>query len=228
MRNKLLILTVLTLLLSSCVVSKKKYDSLAFAKRRSDAKYSALDKKNKQNEKDLEALRSRLDRTLADYNDMKNSMAESNAKKTTEIDELSNELQGLENGTSSLKTRLEETEQRYNNLKEENKRNEITIDNLKKDIKMLKNEKYQLSKKIKSTNVEKEWEKKKLDNQKKKTSSLLAEKDSKIAELTAAINTRDGKLSWLRKVKTKNEAEIQRLKNQVNLYKKEYEKAITK
>ncbi len=228
MRNKLILLSLTALLLSSCVVSKKKYEQMAFAKRRSDAKLSALGKENDRNKKSLSDLRSRLEKTLADYNEMKNSMAESNAKKNTEIDELSTELQGLASDTTSLKTRLEETIERYNNLKRENKQNEVTIDNLKRDIKALKSEKYLLSKKVKATGVEMEWGKKKLADQKKKTTSLLAEKDRKIAELIDAINKRDGKLGWLRKVKAKNEAEIERLNNQVKLYKKEYEKAIAK
>ncbi len=229
MKNKLILLSVATtILLSSCVVSKRKYEEMAFAKRRSDAKLSALGKENDRNKKSLSDLRSRLDKTLADYNEMKNSMAESNAKKNTEIDELSSELQGLASDTTSLKTRLEETIERYNNLMRENKGNEITIDNLKREIKKLNNEKYRLSTKIKSSDAEMQWGKKKLAEQKKKTATLLAEKDRKIAELIDAINKRDGKLGWLRKVKVKNEAEIERLNNQVKLYKKEYEKAIAK
>ncbi|MPQ47927.1 hypothetical protein GCQ56_13020 [Marinifilum sp. N1E240] len=226
MKNKLLVLSLVSLMLSSCVVSKKKYEELEYAKRRSDAKVSALDKENSKKKKQIGDLNSKLDKTLAEFNEMKNSMAESNAMKNSEIDGLSTELMGLASDTTALKTRLDETLEKYNKIINQNSNNESKIADMMKQVQDLKSESAKLSEEIKTAGIEAEWDKKKLKTEKKKTIDAISRKDNEIAELKKQIEERDGKLSWLRKVKVKNEAEIERLTNQVKLYKAEYEKAI--
>ena len=228
MKKKMLVVSIIPLMLGSCVVSKKKYEELEFAKRRSDAKVVALDKENSKKKKQINQLNSKLDQTLAEYNEMKNSMAESNAMKNTEIDELSTELMGLASDTTALKTRLDETLAKYNDLINLNNNNEGIISQLMKQIEQLKSDSTKLAKDLKTATVEVNWEKNKVEIEKQKTVDAVAQKDREIEELQKQIEEKDGKLGWLRKVQTKNEEEIERLTNQVKLYKTEYEKAIAK
>lgn len=228
MKKQFLILSMLPLFLMSCVVSKKKYEELEYAKRRSDAKVVALDKENSKKGKDLVSLNSKLDQTLAEYNEMKNSMSESNAKKNTEIDDLSTELMGLASDTTELKVRLMETLEKYNSALNTNDENNAKIAGLLNQIEELKLESGNLSQKLNTVNTETEWQKKKLATELQKNQNSLSMKDQQIESLKSEIEEKDGKLGWLRKVKEENEAEIEKLTNQMNLYKKEYEKAISK
>lgn len=228
MKKQYLILLMLPFFLFSCVVSKKKYEELEYAKRRSDAKVVALDSENSKQGKQITQLNSKLDQTLAEYNEMKNSMSESNAKKNTEIDDLSSELMGLASDTTELKVRLLETLDKYNSALNLNEENNMKISNLLKQIEGLKLESGKLSQDLKAASVEADWEKKKIATEILKNSNLISMKDKEIESLKAEIKEKDGKLSWLRKVKDENEAEIEKLTNQVKLYKKEYEKAVAK
>ena len=228
MKKQIFVLSLLPLFLFSCVVSKKKYEELEYAKRRSDAKVVALDKENSKKGKQLNKLNSKLDQTLSEYNEMKNSMSESNAMKNTEIDGLSTELMGLASDTTELKVRLMETLDKYNSALNRNEKNDVKISGLLKQIDVLKLESSKLSQDLKTTAADADWEKKKVATEASKTGDALKQKDNEIESLKSKIVEKDGKLSWLRKVKGQNEAEIEKLTNQVNLYKKEYEKALSK
>lgn len=228
MKKQFLILSMLPFFFLSCVVSKKKYEELEYAKRRSDAKVVALDKENSKKGKQITQLNSKLDLTLAEYNEMKNSMSESNAMKNTEIDDLSTELMGLASDTTELKVRLMETLDKYNSALNLNDENNEKISGLLKQIEELKLESSKLSQDLKTATIDADWEKKKIATEIKKNSDLISMKDKEIENLKAEIKEKDGKLSWLRKVKDENEAEIEKLTNQVKLYKKEYEKAVAK
>lgn len=221
MNKKLLILSIVPLVLVSCVVSKRKYEELDYAKRKSDAKVRKLDKDNS-------ALDSRLKQTLAEYNDMKNSMAESNAQKNVEIDELSTELFSMASDTTSLKQKLHETLGNYKFAQERNAENEAMISKLSVQIKDLKSETSRLTKDLDANLKDKEWENQKVAGEKLKLKEKIAQKDNQIAKVKKEMEVVNGKITWLRKVKKQNDAEIQRLTNQMNLYKKEYEKAISK
>ncbi|MFA9371868.1 MAG: hypothetical protein ACERIH_09175 [Labilibaculum antarcticum] len=228
MKKKIIILSILPLFLLSCVVSKKKYEELEYAKRRSDAKVVALDNDNLKKGQHISQLNSKLDRTLMEYNEMKNSMSESNAMKNTEIDDLSTELMGLASDTTELKVRLIETLDKYNSALNLNDQNNVKISGLLKQIESLKLESGKLSQDLKTATIDADWEKKKIATEIKKNSDLISMKDKEIENLKAEIKEKDGKLSWLRKVQDQNEAEIEKLTNQVKLYKKEYEKAVAK
>jgi peptidoglycan hydrolase CwlO-like protein len=228
MTRKLFALSIIPLLITSCVVSKKKYEELEFAKRRSDAKMHALDEENTKKKEEIEDLNSKLNKTLAEYNEMKNSMAESNAQKNSEIDNLSTELIDLASDTTTLKTRLEDTMLKYKDVSKENKRNEAKIKKMSKQLQVLKNEAAKLTSDLKTAKVNLDWNEKKYNKEQSKLMGQLRQKDKEISRLAAMIEEKDGKLSWLRKVKKQNETEIERLTNKMNLYKKEYEKSISK
>ena len=219
MNKKLLILSIMPLILVSCVVSKRKYEELDYAKRKSDAQVRKLGKDNK-------ALDLKLNKTLAEYNDMKNSMAESNAQKNVEIDELSSELFSMASDTTSLKEKLHETLGNYKYAQERNAENEATITKLNEQAKVLKAESSQLTNDLNASLKDKEWESKKVAGEKLKFEEKIAQRDNQIAKVKKEMEVVNGKIVWLRKVKKQNDAEIEKLTNQMNLYKKEYEKAI--
>lgn len=219
MNKKLLILSIMPLILVSCVVSKRKYEELDYAKRKSDAQVRKLGKDNK-------ALDLKLNKTLAEYNDMKNSMAESNAQKNVEIDELSSELFSMASDTTSLKEKLHETLGNYKYAQERNAENEATITKLNEQAKVLKAESSQLTNDLNASLKDKEWESKKVAGEKLKFEEKIAQRDNQIAKVKKEMEVVNGKILWLRKVKKQNDAEIEKLTNQMNLYKKEYEKAI--
>jgi chromosome segregation ATPase len=221
MNKKLLILSIMPLILVSCVVSKRKYEELDYAKRKSDAQVRKLGKDNK-------TLDSKLNQTLAEYNEMKNSMAESNAQKNVEIDELSSELFSMASDTTSLKQKLHEILGNYKFAQERNAENEATIAKLNEQAKVLKAESSQLTTDLNASLKDKEWETKKVAGEKLKLEEKIAQRDNQIAKVKKEMEVVNGKILWLRKVKKQNDAEIEKLTNQMNLYKKEYEKAISR
>ena len=219
MNKKLLILSIIPIVLASCVVSKRKYEELDYAKRRSDARVSKLGKDNK-------TLDSKLKQTLAEYNEMKNSMAESNAQKDVEIDQLSSDIFSIASDTTSLKLKLHETLGNYKFAQDRNAENEATIAKLNDQIKSMKAESSQLTNDLNASLNDKEWEIKKVVGEKLKLEEKIAQKDNQLAKIKEEMEVVNGKILWLRKVKKQNDAEIEKLTNQMNLYKKEYEKAI--
>lgn len=219
MNKKILILSIVPLILVSCVVSKRKYEELDYAKRKSDAEVRKLGKDN-------QSLDSKLKQTLAEYNEMKNSMAESNAQKNVEIDQLSTELFSMASDTTSLKQKLHETLGNYKFAQERNAENEATITKLNDQIKSLKVESSRLSNELSASVKDKEWESQKVAGEKLKLEEKISQKDNQLIKVKKEMDVINGKITWLRKVKKQNDAEIERLTNQMNLYKKEYEKAI--
>ncbi len=221
MNKKILILSIMPLVLVSCVVSKRKYEELDYAKRKSDAKVRQLGKDN-------EALDSRLNKTLAEYNEMKNSMAESNAQKNVQIDQLSSELYAVASDTTSLKQKLYETLSDYKYAQQRNAANDATIKKLKEEIRALELDLSKLTNDLIANTKEKEWESKKVAGEKQKLEEKIAQKDNQLAKIKEEMKEINDKITWLRKVKVENEEQIEKLTNQVNLYKTEYEKAISK
>lgn len=219
MNKKLLILSIMPLILVSCVVSKRKYEELDYAKRKSDAQVRKLGNENT-------SLDSKLKQTLAEYNEIKNSMSESNAQKNVEIDELSSELFSMASDTTSLKEKLHETLGNYKFAQERNAENEALIMKLNDQIKILKAESSQLISDLNTSENDKEWESKKVAGEKLKLEEKIAQKDNQLAKLKKDMEVVNSKIAWLRKVKKQNDVEIEKLTNQMNLYKKEYEKAI--
>lgn len=110
----------LALLTTGCVVSKKKYDSLADAKKRSDQRARQLQKENgnlsqqlNKAENQARKLDNELDQLKKEYNQIKNQMMASNAEKTNAITQLKQQVATLSTDKSSLKDSLETAISRY-------------------------------------------------------------------------------------------------------------------
>lgn len=107
-------------MLTSCVVSKKKYDSLASAKKKSDSRANQLRKENTDLNKQLSKANAenkkngkQLDDLKAEYNKIRNQMMANNAQKTATIDELNRQLATLSTDKSSLSDSLSAAIKRY-------------------------------------------------------------------------------------------------------------------
>lgn len=95
-------LTVLVLSLSSCVVSKKKYDALLLEKNQLS---DDLDKKSAESQQ----LKVNLENTIADYERMKDDFGKSNALKSDEISDLMIRVTQLKDESEEISNKLNET-----------------------------------------------------------------------------------------------------------------------
>ena len=110
----LMSLSIAFFLCSGCVVSKKKYDTLTAAKKRSDLRARELSKKNDEIKQNLKAktkesndLSKQLAEFKREYNDIKNQMLESNARKTSVIEDLNRKLSSLSSNNKTAKDSLQ-------------------------------------------------------------------------------------------------------------------------
>ncbi len=102
MSRILFVLTVFMLSLSSCVVSKKKYDALLLEKNQLS---DDLDNKTAESQK----LKVNLENTIADYEQMKDDFGKSNALKTDEISDLMIRVTQLKDESEELNSKLNAT-----------------------------------------------------------------------------------------------------------------------
>ncbi len=105
--NKVIIaFLAIPFIMSSCVVSKKKYDALL-------SENANLEKNLKAQTEESEKLQSNLDQTIADYETMKDDFGKSNALKTDEISDLMIMVTQLKDESEALNTKLEETVDKF-------------------------------------------------------------------------------------------------------------------
>ncbi|MCU4157688.1 hypothetical protein J1N10_17055 [Carboxylicivirga sp. A043] len=102
MTRVLFVLTALVLSLSSCVVSKKKYDALLLENSQLE---KDLDKKTTESQK----LQVNLENAISDYESMKDDFGKSNALKTDEISDLMIMVTQLKDESEELSTKLDQT-----------------------------------------------------------------------------------------------------------------------
>jgi chromosome segregation ATPase len=102
MTKVLFVLTALVLSLSSCVVSKKKYDALLLENSKLEKN---LDKKTAESQK----LQVNLENAISDYESMKDDFGKSNALKTDEISDLMIMVTQLKDESEELSSKLDET-----------------------------------------------------------------------------------------------------------------------
>lgn len=138
---------LLTVVLSSCVVSKKKYDTLYSAKLASDRKVRNLLKEKNALEISLEdkittiaGLKGKLSTLKEEFNNLKYDMSASNAQKSSEIDKLSKKLDNTLKDKASIKEKTQELEGDLNWLRKQRQLNTEKIDTLEATIKDLENQ----------------------------------------------------------------------------------------
>jgi chemotaxis protein MotB len=103
LKSIMIVFLTMTFLFSSCIVSKKKYEEM---ERLKNKKIRALKDENKDKEAKIKSLDAKLDKTISEYNDVKNDLLASNAKKTSAIDSLNATIRNLTSDTSLLGEQL--------------------------------------------------------------------------------------------------------------------------
>ncbi|MCG8581251.1 MAG: hypothetical protein MI866_15120 [Bacteroidales bacterium] len=102
MTRVIFVLTALVLSLSSCVVSKKKYDALLLEN-------SKLEDNLEEKTAESKQLQVNLENAISDYESMKNDFGKSNALKTDEISDLMIMVTQLKDESEELSSKLNET-----------------------------------------------------------------------------------------------------------------------
>lgn len=149
MRLKHLVLLLSVLIgLSSCVVSKKKYEALESAKRISDSKVRKLLREKQEliatvgeQETTIGTLTEKAQDLKQEFNDFKYAMSESNAQKSTDIDKLTRELTTAQKAKDTYSEKSKELESDLEWLRKERQRNSEKIAQLEATIKEMEREK---------------------------------------------------------------------------------------
>ncbi len=143
----IIIVILLALGVSSCVVSKKKYDTLNMAKQYADRKVRNLLKEKSYLESNLEdrnakiaGLQTNLRDLKEEFNRVKYDMSASNAQKSSEIDNLSKKLNNTLKDKENIKEKTQELEGDLNWLRKQRQMNTEKIDSLTATIRGLKRE----------------------------------------------------------------------------------------
>lgn len=147
MKTKQIIgLLILAVGLSSCVVSKKKYEALNMAKQASDRKVRSLLKNKKELEQSLEnketainSLQGKMRTLKEEFNNLKYDMSASNAKKSSEIDKLTKKLGHTLKDKKNIIEKSAELEGDLNWLRKEKQRQAELISEMEANIKTLEN-----------------------------------------------------------------------------------------
>ncbi|TAJ13178.1 hypothetical protein DMA11_09765 [Marinilabiliaceae bacterium JC017] len=125
---KLLIFLFALTFLNACVVSKKKYEALMLEKNQLSTQ---LDEKTTENS----TLKSNLESSISDYEEMKYELNKSNALKSDELSDLLIQMTSLRKESEELNEKLKNTLQKYK-AKEEN--NAQTTEELEHSIHQLR------------------------------------------------------------------------------------------
>ena len=120
----LLIITISAVLLSSCVVSKKKYEACLAQKSKLSKQLSAVNKENKSLEKQIAT-------NISDFEKMKNEMHLSNAVKSDEMSDLLVKVTQLTDANTALEDKLAETVRLYKSQKKTSASTATELKNLR-------------------------------------------------------------------------------------------------
>lgn len=213
-KTTVLLLVSSVLLFSSSCVTKKKYLALDTAKRLSDTKVAELNAL-------VGARNQRIEKMIADFEQMKNELMESNAIKNQYIDSLAGEVNKLAKDVdvkeSAIGEKLNSFEFERRQLTEDlaeqkqlNGKKQVELNQLSGEIQKLKDELSQLTFDLTREKDEKQIL---LGNQ--------SGRDSKITEMTAATDKLKSEIQNLKKQLSDKNATITRLENNVLLLKKE-------
>lgn len=198
MKIKFIIIVILfSLGLNSCVVSKKKYDTLNMAKQASDRKVRSLLKQKQHLEKSVDekvakisALGNKLQGLKEEFNNLKYDMSASNAQKSSEIDNLTKKLGSTMKDKESIKEKSAELEGDLNWLRKEKQRQAEQISQMESTIKSLENQVATLQ------------------NTKEAATNSLSANKQKIEDLTSKVNALEELLKREKATNTKLQKQL--------------------
>ncbi|MGL5684106.1 MAG: hypothetical protein ACRDDZ_13800 [Marinifilaceae bacterium] len=212
--KKLSVIVVTSVVLSagmtSCV-SKKKYDDLMRAKIHSDRNVVDLQNQNGQLQKDLAT-------TQENFNIVRYQLTQNNAQKDTKIDALYTQLRTLEQKQNQLKSELTDAS---NKIKYKEVSADQQIASLESAVKQLTSERSNLQKDLQDIQTKLEWENQSIKSELASATTSLTNKDAELKKLETKSKDISRQIESLKSERTKNQAEIKKLNNLVNLLKKE-------
>ncbi len=124
--RRVLLLAVSTIILSGCVVSKKKYEACLSAKSKLNKELSTARKENK-------SLESRIKTNISDFEIMKNELHLSNAVKSDGISDLLVKVTQLTDSNNELENKLTATIELYKSQKQNSQSAAGELKNLRTD-----------------------------------------------------------------------------------------------
>jgi chromosome segregation ATPase len=132
MKNRILILfSVILILTSGCVVSKKKYEAAMLENSRLNKQLTSSEKENNKLENKLEGM-------ISEFEQMKNDLHLSNAVKSDEMSELLVKVTQLSDLNTKLQNNLDETLNLYKSQKQTSLSANNELEKLGTDIQLLR------------------------------------------------------------------------------------------
>lgn len=209
----ILIVFSLVFLVPSCV-SKKKYLEMTSSKQQADARNEELNSV-------VSGKNQRIEKMIADFEQMKNELMESNAIKDQYIDSLSGELNKL---AKTVNVKESVIGQKETSFEFEKRRLTEDLDEQRKLVRNKQLEMNQLSDEIKTLNENLSQLTFDLNREKGEKQVLqgnLETRDASIAELNTATAKLKTEIQSLKKQMADKNETIKRLENNVQLLKKE-------
>lgn len=209
----ILIVFSVVFIVPSCV-SKKKYLEMTSSKQLADARIEELNSV-------VSGKNHRIEKMIADFEQMKNELMESNAIKDQYIDSLSGELNKLAKTVNVKESVIGEKETSF---EFEKRRLTEDLDDQKKLVRSKQLEMNQLSEEMKSLNENLSQLTFDLNREKGEKQVLqgnLELRDASIAELNASTGKLKAEIQSLKKQLADKNETIKRLENNVQLLKKE-------
>lgn len=201
--QKIYILSVLILFsLSSCLVTKKKYDAM-----------------NELKQKKIDSLEYVIDKTLFDYKNSKKQNEELQRKNESRIDSLIAETGKLSRDTSELSSSLAEAIKEYQEKQRILKETEERLDKKSKLIERLTAKQEMKAREIDSLQNSLQGTEERLDKKSKLIERLTAEQEMKAREIDSLQNSlkeKQERLVMLENMINKNKKEVEKLKNTIN------------
>jgi chromosome segregation ATPase len=209
----IILISVVLVSLSSCV-SKKKFLEMEAGRLKAEELSRKLDAENNAKAERIKAL-------IADYEEMKNELMESNAMKDQYISELKQEMHTLAQNLNKQTESLQETSF---NLDFEKQRLSNALNSKDQSIKSLQAEVSELENEVseKSSLIDqKNYDIGQLKEQAIVLDGKIKTGESKLAELQKQLDKSKAEAATLKNEMAEKDASIQKLQNQVSLLKKE-------
>jgi peptidoglycan hydrolase CwlO-like protein len=172
----------------SCV-SKKKYESLARAKRVADREVSML-------LEERDALAGKVTSMQQEFNASRYLLTENNAEKDKQIDELYGKLRAQETQGSALKSELKDAEEQARYVAQSTSQRVASLEERLRTVVAERDEARKQLAELKNTL---EWDNRKLKGEVERLTTEHATKDAHIKELNAEIKALKGQLELERK-----------------------------
>ncbi len=209
----IILFSIVLVSLSSCV-SKKKYLEMEAGRLKAEELSRKLDAENNAKAERIKAL-------IADYEEMKNELMESNAIKDQYISELKQEMHTL---SQNLNKKTESLQETSFNLDFEKQRLSNALNSKDQNIKSLQAELSKLENEVseKSSVIDqKNYDIRQLNEQAKVFEGKIKSGETKLLDLQKQLDKSKAGAKSLQKEMDEKDASIQKLQNQVNLLKKE-------